>query len=778
MLGLPVPGVNYVFKRATRVARIRRSRMLLVGANSYRIAARPGRELRVARADEPSRQTETIRGTVDRIIYSNDESHYTVARLEPESAAPLSEPVTIVGSFASLVEGEAVLLEGCWTTHKKFGRQFTVERYSSVAPPTRLGLERYLSSRLIKGVGPEYARRIVGKFGEQTLDVIDRHPERLLEVEGIGRGRLRGIIESWGEHQAVREVMVFLQGLGISAAYSSRVYKALGAGAVDAIKQNPYCLASEVRGIGFKKADVIARNMGFPHDSPERARAGLVFALGRLANDGHVAFPRERLVQKTSELLQVEFDLIEEALRHEEQTGGIVIEREFADEPVYARPLHEAEFQAAQLLLALGRSESELRDVDAPAAVRWAEKRNRIELDPTQRDAIETVLTSKVTVITGGPGVGKTTIVNCIIPILRQKGMRVLLAAPTGRAAKRLAETTGHEAKTIHRMLQWNPSTGAFSMNADNLLEADAVIIDEVSMIDIALMRDLLLAVPLTAVLVLVGDVDQLPSVGPGNVLRDIIRSDAFPVKRLEQIFRQAERSPIVTNAHCINHGNMPDVAQDAAADREGFYFIERNTPEEVLETIKELCTERIPRRFKMDPADDIQVMVPMYRGVAGVTNVNDELRRSLNAGAAPEIKRFGRAFAPNDKVMQTKNDYDKDVFNGDIGRIADVDRIAEKITVRFDEKYVEYRLDELDSLQSAYAISVHKSQGSEYPAVVIGLASQHYVMLQRNLLYTAVTRGIRLVVIVGDKKALAMAVRNDRIRRRCTRLAERLKQR
>jgi exodeoxyribonuclease V alpha subunit len=315
-------------------------------------------------------------------------------------------------------------------------------------------------------------------------------------------------------------------------------------------------------------------------------------------------------------------------------------------------------------------------------------------------------------------------------------------------------------------------------MNADNLLEADAVIIDEVSMIDIALMRDLLLAVPLTAVLVLVGDVDQLPSVGPGNVLRDIIRSDAFPVKRLEQIFRQAERSPIVTNAHCINHGNMPDVGQDAAADREGFYFIERNTPEEVLETIKELCTQRIPRRFKMDPADDIQVMVPMYRGVAGVTNVNDELRRCLNAGAAPEIKRFDRAFAPNDKVMQIKNDYDKDVFNGDIGRVADVDRIAEKITVRFDEKYVEYRLDELDSLQSAYAISVHKSQGSEYPAVVIGLVSQHYVMLQRNLLYTAVTRGIRLVVIVGDKKALAMAVRNDRIRRRFTRLAERLERR
>ena len=730
----------------------------------------------MAHADDQPKHTETIRGTVEHVIYHNDESHYAVARVAPDNAAPMSEPITIVGSFASLVEGEAVLLEGNWKNHKKFGRQFAVERYSSIAPPTLVGLERYLSSRLIKGVGPEFAKRIVAKFGEDTIDVIDKHPQRLLQVEGIGRGRLDGIIQSWGEHRVVRDVMVFLQGLGISAAYASRVYKVLGAGAIEAIKQNPYCLAAEIKGIGFKKADAIAQNVGFPHDSPERVRAGLVFALGKLASDGHVAFPREQLIQKTSELLQVEFGLIEDALRHEEQNGAIVIERELEGEPVYVRALRDAEFQVAQLLLAIGRSESELRDVDAPAAVRWAEKRNGIDLDSTQREAIETVLTSKVTVITGGPGVGKTTIVNCIIPILRQKGMRVLVAAPTGRAAKRLAETTGHEAKTIHRMLQWNPATAAFSMNAENLLEADAIIVDETSMMDIALMRDLLLAVPLTAVLVLVGDVDQLPSVGPGNVLRDIIRSEAFPVKRLEQIFRQAERSPIVTNAHLINHGNMPDLKQDAAADREGFYFIERNSPEEVLETIKELCTERIPKRFGMDPADDIQVMVPMYRGVAGVTNVNDELRQSLNAGAGPEVKRFGRSFAPNDKVMQIRNDYDKDVFNGDIGRIADVDRVAKKVTVRFDEKYVEYEIDELDCLQSAYAISVHKSQGSEYPAVVIGLTSQHYVMLQRNLLYTAVTRGVRLVVIVGDKKALGMAVRNDHIRRRCTRLAERLR--
>jgi len=729
----------------------------------------------LANAAKQSGPTETIRGTVERVIYSNDETHYAVAQLLPDDATRLGEPIIVVGAFVSLCEGEALLVEGRWTNHKRFGRQFAVERYSSIAPPTLKGLERYLASRLIKGVGPEFARRIVRKFGERTLDVIDESPERLLEVEGIGRGRLDGIVRSWGEHRSARDVMVFLQGLGISAAYASRVYKTFGAAAIEAIKQNPYCLASEVRGIGFKKADAIARHLGFPHDSLERARAGLEYVLGQLASDGHVAFPLERLVHKASELLQVEFDVVEAALADEERDGRIVVERTFDDEPVYACALHDAEWQAAQLLHAIGQADSELREIDAPAAVRWAEQRNKIDLDPTQREAVSTVLTSKVTIITGGPGVGKTTIVNCIIPILRKKGMRVLLAAPTGRAAKRLAETTGHEAKTIHRMLQWNPSTGEFSMNAENPLEADAVIVDETSMIDIALMRDLLLAVPLTAVLVLVGDVDQLPSVGPGNVLRDIIRSGAFPVKRLEQIFRQAERSPIITNAHHINHGEMPDLS-GRPAEAEGFYFIERNTPEDVLETIKELCTNRIPKRFKMDPADDIQVMVPMYRGVAGVTNVNDELRRCLNPGAGPEIHRFGNAFAPNDKVMQIRNDYEKDVFNGDIGRVAEIDRIDEKVTVRFDDRHVTYGFDELDSLQSAYAISVHKSQGSEYPAVVIGLASQHYVMLQRNLLYTAVTRGIRLVVIVGDKKALGMAVRNDRIRRRCTRLAERLR--
>ena len=728
------------------------------------------------RATHEPEGRETLRGTVERIVYSNDDTHYTVARLMPEGDGMFSEQVTIVGSFASLVEGEAILVEGSWQNHKKFGRQFAVERYSTVAPPTRVGMERYLSSRLIKGVGPEFAKRIVRKFGEQTLDVIDKEPNRLLEVEGIGRGRLHDIMSSWQGHRAVRDVMVFLQGLGVSAAYASRVYKVFGAGAIEAVKENPYRLAAEVQGIGFKRADAIAVNMGFPHDAPERVRAGVVYLLGELAGAGHVAFPQDALAAKASELLQVSLDLIEAALRDEEAAGRVITEREIEGRFVYLRPLHDAEFQVAQFLHAIARAESQLGDVDARASVRWAEERNRIELDPTQRAAIEAVLANKVTVITGGPGVGKTTIVNCIIPILRRSGMRVLLAAPTGRAAKRLEETTGHEAKTIHRMLKWNPSTGEFSMNADNPLEADAVIVDETSMMDIVLMRDLLLAVPLTAVLVLVGDVDQLPSVGPGNVLRDVIKSGAFQVKRLEQIFRQDERSPIVWNAHRINHGEMPDLRQAAAAEKEGFYFVERDEPEAVLDTIKELCTSRIPKRFGLDPADDIQVMAPMHRGVIGVTNLNDELRRCLNSGAGPEVKRFGRAFAPNDKVMQIRNDYEKDVFNGDIGRIADVDRVAETLIVRFDDKHVEYAFEELDSLHPAYAISVHKSQGSEYPAVIIALASHHYIMLQRNLLYTAVTRGVRLVVIVGDKKALATAVRNDRIRRRYTQLAERLK--
>jgi len=720
--------------------------------------------------------TETLRGTVERIVYSNDETHYTVARLGSDDPALFAEPITIVGAFAALVEGENVVVEGRWTTHKRFGRQFAVERYSTVAPPTLLGLERYLASRLIKGVGPEFARRIVRKFGEQTLDVLDREPKRLLEVEGIGRGRLEGIVQSWAEHRAVRDVMVFLQGLGISAAYASRVYRVLGAGAIDAIRANPYCLAGDVRGIGFKTADRIAGNLGFAHDAPQRLRAGLHFVLGQLAGSGHVCFPCDQLAARAAELLAVDADQMEAALRDEEAAGGVVVEREFEGDPVYTRTLHEAEFQVAELLRLIRGAQSGLLDVDPPAAVRWAEGRNRIELDPTQRQAIEAVLRNKVTVITGGPGVGKTTIVNCIIPILRREGMRVLLAAPTGRAAKRLAETTGHEARTIHRMLRWNPSTGTFSRNADNPLEADAIIVDETSMIDIELMRDLLLAVPLTAALVLVGDVDQLPSVGPGNVLRDVIQSGICPVKRLEQIFRQDEQSPIVWNAYRINRGDMPALDARGPAEGEGFYFIERDEPEAVLETVKELCTTRIPERFDLDPTDDIQVMAPMYRGVIGVTNLNAELRACLNPDAHPAIQRFGHTFAPDDKVMQVRNDYDKDVFNGDIGRVAEIDRIAEALTVRFDDRHVAYGFDELDGLQPAYAISVHKSQGSEYPAVVIVLASHHYVMLQRNLLYTAVTRGVRLVVIVGDKKGLATAVRNDRIRRRHTRLAERLR--
>ncbi len=429
----------------------------------------------------------------------------------------------------------------------------------------------------------------------------------------------------------------------------------------------------------------------------------------------------------------------------------------------------------AEALRAIGSAESELREVDGAAAVRWAEQQNRIELAPAQREAIEAVLRNKVTIITGGPGVGKTTIVNCIIPILRRCGMSVLLAAPTGRAAKRLEETTGQRARTIHRMLEWNPHTGHFSRNAENPLEADAIILDETSMMDITLMRDLLLAIPTRALLVLVGDVDQLPSVGPGNVLRDIIRSGVFPVKRLDQIFRQDEGSAIVRNAHRINSGHMPDLEQKPGADREGFYFIERDEPQAVLDTVLELCTARIPQRFGMDPVDDIQVMAPMYRGICGVTNLNDELRARLNADARPVVKRFGNSFAAGDKVMQIRNDYDKDVFNGDIGRVADVDRVAERVIVRFEDQQVEYPFDDLDSLQPAYAISVHKSQGSEYPGVVIALTSHHYVMLQRNLLYTAVTRGRRLVVVVGDKKALATAVRNDRIRRRYTTLAQRL---
>jgi exodeoxyribonuclease V alpha subunit len=718
--------------------------------------------------------TETLRGTVERIVYSSDETHYTVARLRPDGRSRADKLVTIVGTIPGLVEGELVLCEGRWQEHKRYGRQFAVLRYSSVAPATQVGLERYLSSRLIKGVGPGYAKRIVKTFGDNTLDVLDHSPQRLLEVRGIGKRMLRKIEDSWNEHRGVRDVMVFLQGLGISPAYAARVHQSLGVAAINAVKQNPYVLASEVKGIGFKTADRIAKAMGFPEDSPARIRAGIGYLLDELAAQGHTCYPRERLVAEAAKLLGVDTDLVGPAVEAEAADGRLVIERDHADEPVFLRRLRDAEFQVAQLLRAISRSESSLQDVEVDRSIDWAERRNQIELDPKQREAIAAVLEHKVAVITGGPGVGKTTIINCIIPILRRYGMKVLLAAPTGRAAKRLAETTGTEAKTIHRLLNWNPMDGSFSFNADEPLEADAIILDETSMIDVSLMRHLLLAVPLTAVLVLVGDVDQLPSVGPGNVLRDIIASESVPVKRLDRIFRQGDRSPIVLNAHRINHGQMPQL--DPSGKAEGFYFIERPEPDAALDTIRELVVTRIPKRFGMSPVDDVQVMAPMYRGTTGVDNLNGELRAALNPDLRDEVRKMGRTFAAGDKVMQTRNDYDKDVFNGDIGRVHLIDRADDKLVVRFDDKYVEYEFGELDGLQPAYAISVHKSQGSEYPAVVIALATHHYVMLQRNLLYTAVTRARRLAVIVGDKRALATAVRNDRIRRRYTLLAERLR--
>jgi exodeoxyribonuclease V alpha subunit len=727
----------------------------------------------VPRGVADSSPTETLRGTIERIVFSSDDTHYTVARLTPDDATA-DGCVTIVGTIPALVEGELVLCEGRWQEHKRYGRQFAVERYSSVAPATQVGLERYLGSRLIKGVGPTYAKKIVHHFGDNTLDVLDHDPQRLLEVAGIGRKMLQRIRSSWSEHRGVRDVMVYLQGLGISPAYAARVHKALGAAAINTVQMNPYILASEVKGIGFKTADRIAKAAGFPTDSPERIRAGLGYLLGELAAQGHTCYPRERLVAEAAKLLDVDAERVVSALDDEIRDERLATERNHPGEPVLLPRLRDAEFQVAELLRTINCAESSLHDVEVGRSIAWAEQRNHIELDPKQREAIGAVLEHKVVVITGGPGVGKTTIINCIIPILKRHAMRVLLAAPTGRAAKRLAETTGEEAKTIHRLLNWNPIDGSFACNADAPLEADAIILDETSMIDIALMRDLLLAVPLTAVLVLVGDVDQLPSVGPGNVLRDIIASETVAVRRLDRIFRQGERSPIVLNAHRINHGRMPEL--DPAGNAEGFYFIERDEPEAALDTIRELVTQRIPNRFEMHSVDDVQVMAPMYRGTTGVDNLNAALRAALNPALRDEVRKMGRAFAVGDKVMQTRNDYDKDVFNGDIGRVHVIDHCDEKLVVRFEDQYVEYEFDELDGLQPAYAISVHKSQGSEYPAVVIALATHHYVMLQRNLLYTAVTRARRLAVIVGDRKALAVAVRNDRIRRRYTLLTERLR--
>ncbi len=686
------------------------------------------------------------------------------------------DEVTVVGSLPAANAGEWVTAEGRWVRDREFGLQFRAELLRSAAPTTREGIEKYLGSGLVRGIGPVYARKLVRKFGEKIFEVIEQTSARLEEVEGIGPQRRRRIKGAWAEQKVVREIMVFLHSQGVSTSRAVRIHKTYGEQAIERVRSNPYALARDIHGIGFATADRIAQNIGIPRDSLLRAGAGLDHVLLEATSEGHCALPLELLKEEAGKLLSVDEKIVATALERSLVGEELVRESIGGQELVFLPALKRAEETIARRIRELCATPAGYPPIELERAFAWCQQKTGKELAPSQREALRQALSRRVLVITGGPGVGKTTLVNALLLILRAKQVRCQLCAPTGRAAKRLSETTGREARTIHRLLEARPGSGAFARNESRPLECDLLVVDEVSMVDVPLMSHLLRAMPSAGSLLLVGDVDQLPSVGPGLVLRDLIESGVVPVARLTEVFRQAANSRIITNAHRINQGQLPELPARGA--EQDFYFVEREVPERIADTLLELVKRRIPNKFKLDPVRDIQVLSPMNRGSLGVRELNARLQAELNPARAdqPSVEKFGCQFRAGDKVIQTENDYDKEVFNGDIGQIARVDPVEREVTVCFAPREVVYDFGELDELALAYAVTIHKAQGSEFPAVVIPLAMQHYMLLQRNLVYTGVTRGRQLVVLVGQPKALAAAVRNNRTERRFSGLPTRLR--
>ncbi|WP_031509571.1 SF1B family DNA helicase RecD2 [Streptomyces megasporus] len=732
-------------------------------------------------------QPAVLEGVLERITYANEENGYTVARVDAGRAG--GELLTVVGSLLGAQVGESLRMEGRWGSHPQYGRQFHVENYTTVLPATVQGIRRYLGSGLIKGIGPKIAERIVDHFGLETLEVIENTPERLIEVPGLGPKRTKLIGAAWEEQKAIKEVMVFLQGVGVSTSIAVRIYKKYGDASISVVKNQPYRLAADVWGIGFLTADRIARAVGIPHDSPDRVKAGLQYALSQSADQGHCYLPEERLIADTVKLLQVDTGLVIDCL-HElaGEEEGVV--REPVPDPqnpaetvtaVYLVPFHRAELSLAGRLRRLLRAEEDrlpaFRDVDWEVVLSWLAKRTGAELAPEQEAAVRLALTEKVAVLTGGPGCGKSFTVRSVVELARAKRAKVVLAAPTGRAAKRLSELTGAEASTVHRLLELKPG-GDAAYDQDRPLDADLVVVDEASMLDLLLANKLIKAVPPGAHLLLVGDVDQLPSVGAGEVLRDLLAEGGpVPAVRLTRIFRQAQQSGVVTNAHRINSG-VPPITRGLS---DFFLFVEEDTEEAGRLTV-DVATRRIPAKFGLDPRRDVQVLTPMHRGPAGAGNLNGLLQQAVTP-ARPDLpeKRFGgRVFRVGDKVTQIRNNYEKGangVFNGTVGVVTSLSPEEQRLTVRTDEdEEVPYDFDELDELAHAYAVTIHRSQGSEYPAVVVPVTTGAWMMLQRNLLYTAVTRAKRLVVLVGSRRALGQAVRTVSAGRRCTALDHRLR--
>lgn len=701
-----------------------------------------------------------VEGVLERIVYENPENGFFVGRLHVEGNPDL---VTVVGNLMAVSAGETIRVRGRIIDDRKWGKQLRIESYETILPNSAEGIEKYLGSGLVKGIGPAYAKRLVQAFGVETLRVIDEQPKRLRAVEGIGPKRAEQIRTAWAGQKAIQSIMIFLQGHGITTAQSVRIYKTYGDGAVAVLRADPYRLAEDIDGIGFAGADRIARQLGIAVDAPARLEAGLKHALWRAQGEGHVFLPEAALLQSAAELLGVEPATLQPWLVQLVSSGKMIRE----GEALYSPLMHAAETGCARLLKRLLQTPFDPPPINVVNAVKWAEKTLGIALSPEQEEAVRRGITEKVLVITGGPGTGKTTVLRSILAVLEKKAVSFVLAAPTGRAAKRMTEATGRDAGTLHRLLEWSPQSGGFVRNEHNPLHTDLIVVDEASMVDEFLMHALLRAAPPFARLLLVGDVDQLPSVGAGNVLFDVLASNAVPAVWLKTVFRQAAQGGIVPNAHAINEGRYPEF------NTTDFMFIERRDPAQAVATVIEIAAKRLPAKFGLDPLRDVQILSPMRRGECGVERLNAALHEALNPNGAP-VGRSG--LCAGDKVMQVRNNYELDVFNGDTGIITRAIEEAGEIEVDFGDRAVIYPLDELDNLTRAYATTVHKSQGSEYPAVILTLLPQHFMLLQRNLLYTAVTRGKRLVIIVGDPKAVRSAVRNADTTRRHTHLAERLR--
>ncbi|VVM04351.1 ATP-dependent RecD-like DNA helicase [Methylacidimicrobium cyclopophantes] len=715
---------------------------------------------------------EKLSGLVERVTFFSEESGFCVLKVKVAGRRQL---VPVIGRVASVGPGEWLTAEGRWVREREHGLQFRADSLRTTPPTTLEGIEKYLGSGMVKGIGPVYAKKLVERFGEKILEIVEKESARLEEVDGIGPTRRKRIKDAWNEQKAVREIMLFLHSHGVSTSRALRIYKTYGPKAVETVRAQPYRLARDIPGIGFQTADQIARRVGIAQDSLDRACAGLAHLLLEAAESGHCALPVRLLLEGAEKLLELEEARLREAMERSAAQGDLLLEDEEGESWAFLPYLQRAEERIAERIASLLSRPPRYPPIDWERALEWARERTGKELSASQRTALRRARESRLLVVTGGPGVGKTTFLRTLLLILGAKGVRVLLCAPTGRAAKRLAEATGREAKTIHRLLEVQPATGRFTRDEDRPLECDLLVVDECSMVDVPLFGHLLRALPEEAGLLAVGDADQLPSVGPGMVLRDLVGSGVVPVAELTEVFRQAAGSRIIATAHRMRRGLLPERSE---AEESDFYFVSREEPERIASTLLEMVKTRIPQRFGLDPLREIQVLSPMNRGSLGVIELNERLQAELNplGHGEIEVERFGWCFRLRDKVIQTKNNYQKEVFNGDIGEVIRIDPEEQVVSVRFEGRELPYEFGELDELSPAYAITIHKSQGSEFPAVVIPLAMQHYLLLQRNLVYTALTRAKRLAVLVGQWRALAAAIKNDRIERRFSRLLPRLR--